>query len=332
MLLWQTLGPGSLLSGMERLQQAIGSQQLAQANNRDAIVILGYWRSGTTLLHELLCLDKRYTYPTTHACMNPHHFVLTEASTLARRDHGMKRPMDEMEIRSGSPQEDEFALLSLGARSPYEALLVPAILPEALKLADPRDLSSEEEARWRKIFLGFLAGVSARGTGRPIILKSPTHGFRVTTLRDLLPEARFVLIVRDPWTSFESVVRMWHTMFETYAIAPLLGADEIREAVLADRLRFEAKLAASTGDLPKNRFTTITYELLISDPLAVVERLYQTLDLGDFAVVREALMAEIQRRREYRPKAELPSPAWRKRITQQWTTILDEHAALQGCR
>jgi len=60
--------------------------------------------------------------------------------------------------------------------------------------------------------------------------------------------------------------------------------------------------------------------------------LYQTLDLGDFAVVREALMAEIQRRREYRPKAELPSPAWRKRITQQWTTILDEHAALQGCR
>jgi hypothetical protein len=125
---------------------------------------------------------------------------------------------------------------------------------------------------------------------------------------------------------------MWHTMFETYAIAPLLGDDEIREAVLTDRLRFEAKLAASTGDLPKNRFTTITYELLISDPLAVVERLYRTLDLGDFAAVREALVAEIQRRREYRAKAELPSPAWRKRITQQWTTILDEHAALQGCR
>jgi len=44
--------------------------------------------------------------------------------------------MDEMEVRPGSPQEDEFALLSLGARSPYEALLVPAILPESLKLTD----------------------------------------------------------------------------------------------------------------------------------------------------------------------------------------------------
>ena len=44
---------------------------------------------------------------------------------------------------------------------------------------------------------------------RPLILKSPTHGFRVATLRELLPDARFVLIVRDPATHFESVIRMW---------------------------------------------------------------------------------------------------------------------------
>jgi omega-hydroxy-beta-dihydromenaquinone-9 sulfotransferase len=331
MLLWQTLGPGSLLSAVETFQKAVSSQQLVKTNYRDAVVILGYWRSGTTLLHELLCLDKRYTYPTTHACMNPHHFLLTEASTLARRNHGMKRPMDEMEIRSGSPQEDEFALLCLGARSPYEALLVPAILPQALKLADPRDLSPQAEEHWTRIFLNFLAGVSARGSGRPMILKSPTHGFRVGTLRNLLPDARFVLIVRDPWTSFESVVRMWHSMFETYAIAPIPADDEIREAVILDRKRFEAKLAETTGDLPKNRFTTITYESLIADPLAVVEQLYQRLELGDFAVMRDTLNSEITRRREYQPKATLPSPAWRQRITREWATILNQHAALHEC-
>ena len=103
MLLWQTLVPGSLFSVTERLQAAVASKQLEKANYRDAVIILGYWRSGTTLLHELLSLDTRYTYPTTHACMNPHHFLLTEASVLARGGQGMKRPMDEMEIRSGSP-------------------------------------------------------------------------------------------------------------------------------------------------------------------------------------------------------------------------------------
>ena len=141
MLVWQSLVPGSLFSAMAGLQKMIMRQQLAAANLRNAIVVLGYWRSGTTLLHELLCLDARYTYPTTHACMNPHHFLLTEAAALARGGASMQRPMDEMEVRSSSPQEDEFALLSLGARSPYEALLIPRILPEALKLPAPKRLS-----------------------------------------------------------------------------------------------------------------------------------------------------------------------------------------------
>jgi omega-hydroxy-beta-dihydromenaquinone-9 sulfotransferase len=191
-LLWQTAGPGSLFSTMTALQRATNREQLAQANLRSAIVVLGYWRSGTTLLHELLCLDPRYSFPTTHACMNPHHFLLSEAGVLARGDPGVPRPMDEMEVRPGSPQEDEFALLSLGARSPYEALLAPAKLNQALKLADPRDLAPLEEQQWRKASLSFLSGVSVHGAGRPLILKSPTHCFRLATLRELLPDARFV--------------------------------------------------------------------------------------------------------------------------------------------
>ena len=329
MLLWQTLVPGSLFSVMAGLQQTVAGKQLAEANYRNAVVVLGYWRSGTTLLHELLCLDPGYTFPTTHACMNPHHFVLTEASALAREGPSAQRPMDEMEVRSGSPQEDEFALLSLGARSPYEALLVPAILAEALKLTDPRDLSPSDEKRWREIFLRFLAGVSVRGTGRPMILKSPTHGFRVATLRELLPDARYILIVRNPLTNFESVVRMWRRMFETYAIGPIPPDDTIREAVLADRLRFEAKLTSTTADLPANRFTTLTYESLIANPPMAIELLYQRLELGDFATVRDAISAETRRRSGYQAKGALPSNEWREKIDRDWTGILAQHALQQ---
>jgi hypothetical protein len=328
MLLWQTLVPGSLFSAMAGLQKRVAGQQLAHANYRNAVVVLGYWRSGTTLLHELLCLDARYTYPTTHACMNPHHFLLSEASVLARGGSSRRRPMDEMEVQAGSPQEDEFALLSLGARSPYEALLIPVILPEALKLADPRDLSSRDEERWREVFLKFLAGVSVRGMGRPIILKSPTHGCRVATLRKLLPDARFVVVVRDPRTSFESVVRMWHKMFETYAIGPIPPEDDIREAVIADRPRFEAKLASGTAGLPKNRFATITYESLIANPAEVIEQLYERLELGGFNTVREVVVAEMKRRHGYKAKGSLPSELWRRRISNEWAAILTQHANL----
>lgn len=308
----------------------VSREQLAKANYKNAVVVLGYWRSGTTLLHELLCLDDRYTYPTTHACMNPHHFMFTESAVLARGGASMQRPMDEMEVRSSSPQEDEFAFLSLGARSPYEALLLPAILPQALKLTDPRDLSSEDEKRWREVFLSFLGGVSARGNGRPMILKSPTHGFRVSTLRELLPDARFILIVRDPITNFESVVRMWRKMFETYAVAPLASDDDIREAVLADRPRFDSKLAEGVAGLPENRFAALTYESLVANPAKVLEDIYYRMELGNFEPVREALVAETERRRGYRAKATMPSATWQKRIRDEWADICADYAALNA--
>jgi omega-hydroxy-beta-dihydromenaquinone-9 sulfotransferase len=329
MLLWQTLAPGTVFSALAGLQETISRPQLAQANLRDAVVVLGYWRSGTTLLHELLCLDSRYTYPTTHACMNPQHFLFSEASALAQKGSSTQRPMDEMEVRPDSPQEDEFALLSLGARSPYEALLVPKILPESLKLTDPRDLSPQDEKRWREVFLSFLAGVSVRGAGRPMMLKSPTHGARVDTLRELLPDARYVLIVRDPVTNFESVVRMWGKMFETYALGPLTSDDEIREAVLVDRPRFEAKLASATADFSANRFKAISYESLVADPVRQIEQLYTQLELGDFEPMREPLIAETKRRSDYRAKGSLPSEHWQLRIKNEWTAILKQHAALR---
>lgn len=328
MLLWQSWATGSLLSTLAGLQQVVSGEQLAKADLRNSVVVLGYWRSGTTLLHELLCLDKRYTYPTTHACMNPHHFLLSEASALARGGASTTRPMDEMEVRASSPQEDEFALLSLGARSPYEALIIPKILPEALKLTDPRDLSPEDRKQWREVFLSFLTGVSARGEGKPMILKSPTHGARVSTLRELLPGARYVLILRDPVTNFESVIRMWRKMFEAYALGPIPSDDEIREAVIVDRPRFEAKLAADTADMPANRFAALTYESLVANPLGVIEKLYQRLELADFGAVREALVAETSRRSGYKAKGSLPSDAWRERIHREWSGIIEQHVAL----
>ena len=130
-------------------------------------------------------------------------------------------------------------------------------------------------------------------------------------------------------TSFESVVRMWRKMFETYALGPITPDDDIREAVIADRLRFEAKLASSTADLPENRFTTITYESLIADPVEVIEQLYERLELGDFNTVREAVIAETKRRRGYQAKGGLPSDLWRQRISNEWAAILTQHATLR---
>ena len=43
----------------------------------DPIFVIGHWRSGTTLLHELLVLDGRHTYSDTYTCFTPQHFLVS---------------------------------------------------------------------------------------------------------------------------------------------------------------------------------------------------------------------------------------------------------------
>src|SRR3989304_3406996 len=63
------------------------------------LFVLGHWRSGTTLLHELLILDERHTYPNTYECFAPLHFTWTEwfGPPLLRKLLPSTRPMDMME-------------------------------------------------------------------------------------------------------------------------------------------------------------------------------------------------------------------------------------------
>src|SRR5476649_1825412 len=62
------------------LQDAIFGRDLRKVKlTQPPIFILGHWRTGTTLLHELMICDERLGFPTTFECLEPNHFLLTEA-------------------------------------------------------------------------------------------------------------------------------------------------------------------------------------------------------------------------------------------------------------
>jgi hypothetical protein len=110
-------------------------------------------------------------------------------------------------------------------------------------------------------------------------------------------------------------------MFETYAFGPIPPDDEIREAVLADRPRFEAKLAAGTAGLPESRLAVLKYEAMVADPVGTIGDLYRRLELGDFETVRGKIAAETARRSEYRARSHRPSGVWPERIAAGWADI-----------
>ena len=162
------------------LQTVFYGRRIARTEIRQPpVFVLGHWRSGTTLLHELLVCDPRHTYPNTFDCFCPNHFLLSTRLFTWWLWPLMpaKRPMDDMAVGWDSPQEDEWAMCNMGVRSPYLTLLFPNRPPAYPEYLDLRAISPAARERWKAGLMWFLRCLTLRKPGR-IVLKTPQHTCR----------------------------------------------------------------------------------------------------------------------------------------------------------
>jgi len=199
---------GTLNSALGALQRVFLGRRVARTEIREhPIVIVGHWRSGTTLLHELLALDPRHTAPSTYACFPPNHFLLTRRIIPPALSWLMpsRRPVDNMPFGWHHPQEDEFALCNMGIPSPYLTIVFPNQPPRHSEYLTLDGIPPEDLERWKRALRWFLQCVTLE-CGKRIVLKNPPHTSRIKILLEMFPDARFVHILRDPYVVFASTI------------------------------------------------------------------------------------------------------------------------------
>jgi len=285
------------------LQAVIFRSRLANAElHGPPVFIIGHWRSGTTLLHELMVLDERYSSPSTYQCFAPNHFLVSEwfFQKFLRWLLPGKRPMDNMAAGWDRPQEDEFALMNLGLPSPYRHMAFPREEPVDLNYLDFQDVDEAALKRWLKTLRSFLLGVSSV-TGRPLVIKSPTHTGRIAALAKEFPDARFIHVTRDPCALFPSTCRLWFSLSDAQGLqAPLkpTDAEDDDSELSADKQyvinclsRMYDSFLRDRENIDPNRIVDIRYEDLIADPVAILENVYRSLRLSDFDSVRPVIEA-----------------------------------------
>lgn len=260
------------------------------------VFLLGFGRSGTTHLHNLMWKDGRFGVVSNYqASVQP--IALTGRGWLQRylaERMPSKRPMDNVAVTLDSPQEEEIAILNASADAPLHFMSFPRALPGIYERWVSRLGPDETDvAKWKRDYLEVVKKATILSGQKRLALKTPTNTARVPILLDLFPQARFVNIVRDPYRVYQSMRNMYRKVMPGQAMQAFEW-DDIDAWVLSAYRDLMSKYIEDRKLIPPGHLFEIRYEDLDERPLEVLPALYDALELPDYEVSRPRIEAYLE--------------------------------------
>lgn len=313
----------STLSGVQSL--AFNKKIKATELVAPPIFVIGHWRSGTTLLHELMSLDPKLAFPTTYDAFVPGHSVISRWMFMPFMKLLMpsKRPMDNMSFSASSPQEDDFALLSLNAPTPYRKIAFPnGALQDQWKL-DPKNLSAGEIEEI-KIQLSYFYKTLTVQYGKRLVVKSPPHTGRIKLLAEMFPGAKFVHIARHPHKLVPSTCRLWRSLYHLQAFQVTnLDDDQLIDYVCECKALMYNAYFRDRNCLSDGQLIEVRFEDFIANPVAGLKQVYQHLEIDGLEDILPLAKAYLQKRSGHKTAPYPQDNALNSRIDREWKQYMD---------
>lgn len=242
------------------------------------VFVVGFARSGTSILHELLALEPSVRAPHTWELLQPADAAAgNEAATRARvtgdRVHSfwadLQPEYDAMHHNAGDlPNECIFATAHEFLSDHWSGVHVAPTYTVHLAKADHTDAY-----RYHRRILRTLQG--ERSTRW--VLKAPSHLATLATLFAVYPDARVVHIHRDPLRAIPSTLSLMGTLkwmrCSNVDMIPLARPTAKGFAAMLDGII----AARAAGALPNDQFVDVRYADLMRDPGVTVQRVHEAL-------------------------------------------------------
>jgi hypothetical protein len=248
------------------------------------VFIIGFWRSGTTLLHNLLCQDPDASYTTTMQTVFP-HMVLSQRlwlRPLINMALPALRPFDNVRMDMDFPQEEEYGMGNVQPCSLYNFFQFPGDFDDIVEHEIASDGSGRQEVNtWMSQYRLLITKACLNTGGKRYISKNPCNLARIQLLQHMFPKARFIFIYRNPYRVVESLYRFYLAIIpgvQLQELAPDFSREKIVKLYVDMMRRYEADKSLLSGE----DLLEIRMEDFLQDKLSHLADIYTAFQLGPF--------------------------------------------------
>lgn len=311
-------------------ETAIYSSSLARTEIREPpLFVLGFARTGTTHLHNLLSQDPNLGYVTTFQAAAPKWFLVGRGKIQSLMAQGMgvvKRPMDNMTIALDLPQEEEVALANSTHLSFLHYLSFPQKAPEYLDryvlLGDGSGLAQADLRRWETEYLEIVRKATINWSGRRIVLKTPVNQGRIPSLLRMFPDAKFAHIVRDPFVIFQSMLHMHRKVLPLYSLQDI-DWQGVEKFIVDSFVATMKQFIEDSRAIPDGNLVEVKYERLEQDPVGELGKIYSALRLPGWEAAQESVEKYLATLGGYTKNQYEPSRDAAELVRERWGFALD---------
>jgi hypothetical protein len=255
------------------------------------IFVVGFPRSGTTILHALLAADPRARSPLTWELGAPSPPPRAESALTDPRIAATQAGIEQL------PQQFR-AMHAMGATLPDEDNSIMQLAFRSLNFAATREMPDYVDwlldcdmAPAFALHRHMLQHLQAFHKREWWVLKAPPHLFALNALFATYPDARIIFTHRDPASimpSNASLIAFLHEMSGNTVDRAALG-----KAETAKWRKGMGQAMAFRAQNPKlsDRFFDLQYRDFTTDPIAAVEAVYRWLNIALPAEPRAAMTA-----------------------------------------
>ena len=292
----------------------------------DPLFILGHWRSGTTFVHSIFAQDKHFGYTTTYQTVFPHYVMALQGFFKPTMGWLMpdKRPTDNMELAPDLPQEEEFAINNSCPFNYYNFWFFPEKMNEYCdRYLTFKAITPKEEQAFKDNFEKLVKISLWNTNGTQYLSKNPPHTGRLKTMSELFPNAKYIFLMRNPYTVFEST-----RSFYTNTIKPLelhsIPLEQMEQNILRNYMELYRAYKEQKKYVPEGNIYEVKFEDIEQDALGITEKIYHDLNIPGWEEARPAIEKYIGGKKGYKKNKYNYDPRTVELVNQHWGEVLDE--------